>query len=768
MKFTIDNLDDIGPRDFTAMVDSEHPPQIVRSLNRPAEMTLALISEGSEFRMPVLGARVVLQREDGSAIFTGHLSALPEYERLGWGVRGDVYRHKLKAISEEFLLDRRVVRARATFVQKSAGEIVKTLAEDVSEGVFDTAGVQDVGTVARFRSTTASKWSQQVAELALRSRAAYRVHDRQVTLAPIGTVRHEIDEDDEDFSPQSLQIRRIGRTINDAIVVGRTEPYALVKDYFLGDGYELRFGLSQQPFLGMSSTLLEDEYKGTALRPEYWQVEADPGVVSVAGGKLRIAPVVGSAPTKITFVEEIEIAAAGMLQHGDVEFTAASDGIIGGLFTNEYAPALANCVAGFKATPSGAQSQLQAIINGVPTGAVQATIAGHKYVLSTRFYSDAVYRRRQTFFSSSTEIGGDDVGANVRLVLEVHEIDPASPGTIAAASRVLYDGVLPNAPGFCTYALVTGNSVHCDISYTRLRKIPTVQVRSALPSQTARTRLVGPSSEGGECSVSETALYFYSSEPPAPNEAIVANYWTGKRSMARLIDEASVDAEKKLHDDGLRSAALEVLIPEPRTSADCANAARALLSDSTGPAWAGEHEDWSNDDGQDVWPGDVVHVAAPSCGADLEATLREVRIEVHDLATDLAKVHLKFANDAAEPLAFVAQGAKATESIGLEAIPLTATTVVIADLPQAEVTAIASTAVNIDAGTEPLPGGGFEVRRSDLGWGVSIDRNLVGRYNTRTFMVPRLTRVQDYWIRKYDNKGNYSQHSALLHIDYPL
>jgi hypothetical protein len=51
---------------------------------------------------------------------------------------------------------------------------------------------------------------------------------------------------------------------------------------------------------------------------------------------------------------------------------------------------------------------------------------------------------------------------------------------------------------------------------------------------------------------------------------------------------------------------------------------------------------------------------------------------------------------------------------------------------------------------------------------VSIDRNLVGRYNTRTFMVPRLTRVQDYWIRKYDNKGNYSQHSALLHIDYPL
>jgi hypothetical protein len=332
----------------------------------------------------------------------------------------------------------------------------------------------------------------------------------------------------------------------------------------------------------------------------------------------------------------------------------------------------------------------------------------------------------------------------------------------------LHDGVVPNAPGFCTYALVAGNALHCEISYTRLRKVPTVQVRSALPSEAARTRLVGASSEGGECSVSQAALYFYSSEPPAPNEAVVANYWTGRRSMARLIDEQSVNDEQKLHDDGVRSEALEIVIPEPRTSDDCANAARALLADNTGPAWAGEYEDWSNDERQDVWPGDAVHVAAPSRGADLEATLREVRIEVHDLATDLARVKLRFANDAAEPLAFVAQGAKATESIDLDAVPLTAAAVLIPDLSQAEVTSIAATAVNIDSGTEPLPGGGFEVRRSDLGWGMSIDRNLVGRYNTRTFTVPRLTRVQDYWIRKYDNQGNYSQHSTLLHIDYPL
>jgi len=60
------------------------------------------------------------------------------------------------------------------------------------------------------------------------------------------------------------------------------------------------------------------------------------------------------------------------------------------------------------------------------------------------------------------------------------------------------------------------------------------------------------------------------------------------------------------------------------------------------------------------------------------------------------------------------------------------------------------------------------VRRSDRGWGKEADYNLVGRYTTRTFVLPRLSRVQEYHIRQFDAASRYSRHTTVLHLDYPL
>jgi hypothetical protein len=90
----------------------------------------------------------------------------------------------------------------------------------------------------------------------------------------------------------------------------------------------------------------------------------------------------------------------------------------------------------------------------------------------------------------------------------------------------------------------------------------------------------------------------------------------------------------------------------------------------------------------------------------------------------------------------------------------------------------------IPQGTQPLgfyvdesaPGPGSikiynsEVRQNDYGWGQANDRNLLGRFNTQTFSLPRLATTQDYFLRLYDNSSppKYSRYSAALHIDYPL
>jgi len=63
-----------------------------------------------------------------------------------------------------------------------------------------------------------------------------------------------------------------------------------------------------------------------------------------------------------------------------------------------------------------------------------------------------------------------------------------------------------------------------------------------------------------------------------------------------------------------------------------------------------------------------------------------------------------------------------------------------------------------------------EVRVHDYGWGVANDRNLLGRFTTQTFTLPRVARSQTYFLRLYDSSSppRYSRYAAALHVDIPL
>ena len=161
----------------------------------------------------------------------------------------------------------------------------------------------------------------------------------------------------------------------------------------------------------------------------------------------------------------------------------------------------------------------------------------------------------------------------------------------------------------------------------------------------------------------------------------------------------------------------------------------------------------------------------PSRSAELQAIVREVEMVVMDLAGDHTQYTIRFANDAAKPLAAEFQTGLVKQSLDLVAIPRNAVgATALPDLTAAEITQTSSISVTIDTGIDPLNGGGFEVRWSDSGWGAAIDRNLVGRFNMRIFTVPRLARVQNYYLRQYDSSSpaKYSRYSAALHLDFPL
>ncbi len=772
MRLTIDNFDGQGARNYTPWLEG-NSLKITRALNADERLEFTLAWEPGAITAPSAGGRVIVVREDDHKLFTGYVTAEPRIEHLGWQQSAAVHRYRLTAEGDDALLERKRLPQRPPFLQRTAGGILRQLTTDCGGG-FSTAGVQDVEVLPQFATTSQLTWREHVRRLAQRTRCAFRVFDGGISFGLLNVGPHQIDENAADHSAQKLAVSQLERLRNDLIVLGRFEPRAYVKDYFIGDGLSLAYHLSQTPFSRRTSTLLEEEFRGSTFDAKSWIAQDTVAAFTVSSGRLNLNGGPGSdGGAYVKAAEVLELGGALNLQHGEVEFTGASDGVIGGLYNG--AILRANCVAGFRIAVSGSTSTIRALINGSETGATITTVSGRRYALSTRIYATEPYRRQQIFHSfaspAGAALGGELVPTNARFVLEVHEIDPANPGSLGAASVVLYDGALTNIPSHCAYAIANAGSLHGDIRFVRLLRLTGVEVRSTIPAQSPRTRLVGSLAEGAECVVTQAAdLIFFSPFVPVPNETIVARYRATGRAMARTIDTASVAAHAGLNDDGVRMAIVRIVEPAARNSLDCEVAAGALLEDTTQPAWQGSYECWSDflpsGPASDPLPGEGVAVVAPSRGANFTATIHNVEIDVHDLREDRSVYRLKFANDPAESLSFEFEKGIVREP--LENIVPGA--VYLADMPDAEITAITSTTISVDCGSAPPAGGGVEVRRTDFAWGAENDRNLIGRFSTQTFTLPRLARIQTYCLRPFDGSFDrkYSRNSTALHVDYPF
>jgi len=780
MNLTIDNLQGLGPQDYTRGLDGKVPPTVGRKLNRPAELQFSLVANVTGLVVPVTGARVILSRADGSFVFTGYVTGAPEYEYLGWGGQGPVYRYNVVAQSDELLLDQKTLPNRAPFVGRSAGDAIQQLAEDLLLGWFDTTGVEGVDTLATYTVNPQEDFSFHAAEIALAARASFRAMNGALTLSPVGAATYALNESDADFSPEGLWLNSPNLLANELTVIGENEPQAYVRDFFVGDGESLKFYLSQKTFAQVKAALIDEEYLGPGPDPTTWVVNDPSSVISVIAQTLQISGGTGvDGQTTVSFVEQIELGGALELQHGDVSFTAPSQGVLGGLYSG--AISVAGCLAGFKITPAGVGSTIQALINGSVTGPVIATTPGHQYFFTTYLYSMEIYRSGETYHSSlhpaGSGWGGAAVAADVRFVLEVQDIDPSNPATLVAPATVLYDGVIESAPGFCTYAVVNVANMQCNIAYTYVAHISLAEVRTALPSASYLTQLVGALSDGAACEItSDPSLDFYPAYVPALNQLIVASYRGSGPAVALVQNAASVAALHSGADDGTRGSVRVAKNPAARTGVDCENAALAILDDATGIAWSGSYETWSDflpGAAGDIFPGDAIEVNAPSRGAAFTAIVREVEIQIADAANDRGFYTIGFANDLTAPLAIEYGASKATISLQ-DVPPLLETAQVGAyyqeNLTEAQITAVTSTTVQIDAGVAPASGFGIEVRENDFGWGQANDRNLLGRFGTQTFSLARLARTQDYFLRLYDNSSppKYSRYAAALHVDYPL
>jgi hypothetical protein len=635
--------------------------------------------------------------------------------------------------------------------------------------VLDTSGVQDFANVYQYATNAQKSWSEHAQELATMVDGSYMVQDSKLTLQPLGQQNVSINESDAKFMPDGFTVVALDLLRNDVTIIGELEPELYVRNYFLGDGLTLSYGLSTDPYGATSSTLFQESYLGPGLTPTLWVLSDPNHTVSVQCGTLHV-----DGPVTLKFVEQIEMGGGSRLQHGQVSFNAASEATIGGIYNGTVGDP--NCLAGFQITPNGSNCNIQALINGAPTGSVITTTPGHLYAFATEVLANEAHRIHQSYYSSAhgpnNQRGGDSVGASVRFVLSVHDVDPNNPGTLAAPATVLYDDVQLGTPSFGAYAVVDGGSAHFDLSFTRVTQTAAAEVRSMKTGGAFRTRLEGALADGGECYVTSTGyLHFYPPYPPDPSEQIVVAYRGSTRAMARVQDTNSISAHHKGSDNGQRSCIKRLKLPAAPSSTDCENAALAILDDLTQTAALGSYNVVSDLlPTSDVTPGMLVQVSAPSWQAQFNAWVLDVEVQMLDMDADRSHYSIQFANYAAATMTMEFNSALLPEPLTtVFTVTGPSSSLYLPSLTAAQVTNIIATEVSIDAGTAPPPGGGIEVRRSDGGWGPGSNGNLAGRFPSQAFTLPRLSRVQDYYLRQYDasNPPKYSRYSMLLHIDYP-
>ena len=781
MKLTIDSLGGLGPQDYTAFVDSGESPSVVRKLNAPTEFKFGLVAGTGDLVVPVIGGRVMLTLNNGNDLFSGYIVETPTYQYLGWADRGLIYRYEIDARSDVMLMDQKAPPAHPPFVDRDSGSAFDQLTAEALPGWFDVSGVEAGDPIPYYSVNPAKTWTASAAEIALSGRCSYRDDNGKLFFTPLGANTYALAEDADTFSPGDLQLQSVNRLVNDLTILGPLEPSVHVKDYFVGNGSTTYFYLSETPFTRSSQValynrvILDEIY--AELDPTHWTVTDPLGVLSVSNGQLQVAGGTGvDGQTLLNFIEQVELGGATVMEHGDIVFNGASNGVIGGLYAG--AVSLAGCLAGFRITPSGGNCNIQALVEGSVVGTSLATQVGHHYVFTTRLYPTEVYRMQQVFHSSlhpsGSPRGGEPVVCDVRVVLAVQDIDPTNPGTQILAATVLYDGVITGAPGFCTYALINAGNMQCSIAFTYLWLPVDALVRSTLPEEDTVTVLMGSLLDGAECQISsESELEFYPEYIPAANELIEVTYRGQGHAMARVTNSASIAAHQHGGDDGVRGAVREIGLPIPRTDADCETAALALFDDA-GQGRSGEYKAWSQflpGGAADIFPGDGLAVNVPSRMATFTAIVREVSVEITDIAGENSRYILSFV-DAGDPsldFAFVTALIKQTEVL----TPVDVTQVgniYLADLTDAEVTNVTSTTVTIDVGFTPVAGGGIEVRYSDEGWGIGYNGNLIGRFTSSSFSLTRYVQAQDYFLRSYDGSEppKYSRYSTKLHVDYPL
>jgi hypothetical protein len=795
VRITIDNLDGLGAIDYTEAVVEGGPITVQRALNEPSRCTAEIILGVEGLAVPVRRGRVTVTAADGTVLFTGYLATEPVRIYAGNASTGPVYRARVTAVSDEWLLDNLGSGAGlrdAESLGLNGTALVTQLASRAQAGGSAGVTIATSGTVpatGAFAARASSPFSVNAANAASSAYASYRALNGQILIQPVGNVTIALSDANGTLSVSELQTSAVRELANDVTLTGAEEPAAYIQENFFGDGTTTVFDLTESAYRDANRTLVLDNFNEATFNPAQW-IMNDPGShLSLTSAGLTMNGGNGSdGQTTLIAIDAVEMGGAVIVQMSQVILAAASNGMLAGMYAG-LPPVLAECFAGFRVRQSvsgtGGVTVIVPIVNGVEVGTVFTPIAGHSYTLRLRLHCVEMQRVMQPYYcmvdgvvQSFGSLSG--VAAPMDVVFEL--VDEGDSSNTYAT--VLYDSAaagapLSNTPATCAFVLVNSTQLFGSIGAISVTRPGSMWVVSTLPSGALETRLIGVAGQGVDCTASYgTAagspgkVTFLAGRVPVAGERITVNYRNEQRSVARLADTASITSEAVNGAPGTCRFLGAVTLPIARSSADCESAAQSVLAFATSRTAAVAGTYAMVNPAVDLWPGDIL--AITSAGVTSSLLVRSVVVKDGGAVPEVRQYAVSFANDwATEWEAGI--GTKLSEEIAADAyLPQTASSApgqVLANLQQLTVTSLTDTVLQVNAGMAPPAGGGFEVRLRDWEFGVGVDgADLVLRSSVQSFSIPYAAQLERYYVRMYDASMPplYSRFSSAVFVNMPV
>jgi hypothetical protein len=677
-------------------------------------------------------------------------------------------------LSDELLLDQVLMSPSKGATGENAGALMTALVTRTGATGLSTQGLSLSATVSHFVPEPGAVWSKSAGQVASMARAAYRAVNGALTLSPVQTTVHPLNETDGSLNMAALVFTAgVKRALaNDVTVCGEHEPVAYVTEYFLGDGVTTQFYLAQDPYFpaASKSIIISELFNETQIDQRVWGQMGGPGALSLGAGGLAMDGGNGiDGQTLLAWLDPVEMGGTLLLEAVGVTLSPGSTGALAGFFVGTDTQAA--CIAGFQATAqqgTGAVS-LQPLIQGSPVGTSYAINPASQYTLRIRVHCPenerelAIYRS----FGDSGPItyGGqwNEAPANLHL-----EIQPFAGG-VGGMPVTLYDGAIASLPGACNVVAASSINLIGTMRALHLTNLGSGWVVSTPPGGGPYTRTVGTTAEAAQCYLNRTGkLVFYTGYTPAVGEQIAVSYRTTGRAVGRAVNTASQQA---LAQAGMPSEAAwigTVTNPPARSSADCRNAALVIELAAAGVSalWSGIYKGSRLSFATDVWPGDALLLSAPSTNLNAQVVVRAVKVSYKASYPDLVDYAVAFANDWADDLAI-----KTSATVPADAwLPAPVAPTVLANLSGLAVTALNGSTVTVNAGVTPPSGGGFEIRMRDFVFMPGEDPDLVMRTTQPNMTFSRISANDRFYIRMYDGSTppNYSEFSTALFINLPL